>query len=272
ALHGILRVRQFTQDDAHIFVAEEQLVDEVVQFCDLLDSVYRELGFENYAIKLALRPEQRYGSDAEWDQAEQVLREAVAKAGRNTSEFGWEELPGEGAFYAPKLEFHLTDAIGRTWQVGTIQADTVLPERLDATYIGADGEKHRPVMLHRAIIGTFERFIGILIEHYAGKFPLWLAPVQAVVATIVSDADTYAREVVSRLRAAGIRAEADLRNEKINYKVREHSLAKVPNLLVVGRREAEEGTVALRELGKEGQSVLSLDDIIARLAKEALAP
>ncbi|HET9814096.1 MAG TPA: threonine--tRNA ligase, partial [Sphingomicrobium sp.] len=204
ALHGLLRVRQFTQDDAHIFVREDQLVEEVVAFCDLLDSVYRELGFESYAIKLALRPDQRYGSDAEWDRAEQVLRESVAKAGRATPDYGWEELPGEGAFYAPKLEFHLTDAIGRTWQVGTIQADTVLPERLDASYVGEDGQKHRPVMLHRAIIGTFERFIGILIEHYAGKFPLWLAPVQAVVATIVSDADDYAREVAARLSASGI--------------------------------------------------------------------
>jgi threonyl-tRNA synthetase len=273
ALHGILRVRQFTQDDAHIFVTEDQLIDEVVAFCDLLDSVYRELGFDDYAIKLALRPDQRYGSDAEWDHSEQVLRAAVAKAGRNTPEFGWEELPGEGAFYAPKLEFHLTDAIGRTWQVGTIQADTVLPERLDANYIGEDGAKHRPVMLHRAIIGTFERFIGILIEHYAGKFPLWLAPVQAVVATIVSDADDYAREVSAKLAAAGIRVETDLRNEKINYKVREHSLAKVPLLLVVGKREAEEGTVALRRLGsEERQVVLSAEEVTRMIVAEALPP
>jgi len=273
ALHGILRVRQFTQDDAHIFVTGEQLVDEVVEFCNLLDSVYRQLGFENYAIKLALRPDQRYGSDAEWDHAEQVLREAVAKAGRNTPEFGWEELPGEGAFYAPKLEFHLTDAIGRTWQVGTIQADTVLPERLDANYIGEDGQKHRPVMLHRAIIGTFERFIGILIEHYAGKFPLWLAPVQAVVATIVSDADAYAGEVAAKLAVAGVRVETDLRNEKINYKVREHSLAKVPLLLVVGKREAEEGTVAIRRLGSdEHQKVMSLDEAVAMISAEIVPP
>jgi len=272
ALHGLMRVRQFTQDDAHIFCREDQLVSEVAQFCDLLDVVYKDLGFADYAIKLALRPEKRFGTDEMWDWSEQSLRDAVAATGRNTPEWGWEELPGEGAFYAPKLEFHLTDAIGRTWQVGTIQTDTVLPERLDASYVGEDGERHRPVMLHRAILGSYERFIGILIEHYAGKFPLWLAPVQAVVATIVSDADPYAQEVVEKLRAAGIRTEADVRNEKINYKVREHSLAKVPNLLVVGRREAEEGTVALRELGKEGQSVLSLDDIIARLAKEALAP
>ena len=273
ALHGLLRVRQFTQDDAHIFVREDQLIEEIVAFCDLLDSVYRDLGFDNYAIKLALRPEQRYGSDEEWDRSEQVLRDAVAKAGRATAEYGWEELPGEGAFYAPKLEFHLTDAIGRTWQVGTIQADTVLPERLDASYVGEDGQKHRPVMLHRAIIGTFERFIGILIEHYAGKFPLWLAPVQAVVATIVSDADDYAREVVAKLSAAGIRVETDLRNEKINYKVREHSLAKVPLLLVVGKREAEEGTVALRRLGSdEHQKMMSTDEVLAMIKAEAVPP
>ena len=272
ALHGLLRVRQFTQDDAHIFCREDQLIDEIVAFCDLLDSVYRDLGFADYQIKLALRPEQRFGSDAEWDKAEQILREAVAKAGRATEQFGWEELPGEGAFYAPKLEFHLTDAIGRTWQVGTIQADTVLPERLDATYVGDDGEKHRPVMLHRAILGTFERFIGILIEHYAGKLPLWLAPVQAVVATIVSDADGYAEQVTARLRAAGLRAEADLRTEKINYKVREHSVGKVPHLLVVGKREADEGTVALRTLGDERQRVLPLDEAIALLETEATPP
>jgi len=273
ALHGIMRVRQFTQDDAHIFVREDQLVDEIVAFCDLLDSVYRDLGFDKYAIKLALRPEQRYGTDEEWDRAEQVLRDAVEKSGRATEEYGWEELPGEGAFYAPKLEFHLTDAIGRTWQVGTIQADTVLPERLDASYVGEDGQKHRPVMLHRAIIGTFERFIGILIEHHAGKFPLWLAPVQAVVATIVSDADDYAREVAAKLSAAGIRAETDLRNEKINYKVREHSLAKVPLLLVVGKREAEEGTVAIRRLGSENrQLVMSADEALSMIAEEAVPP
>jgi threonyl-tRNA synthetase len=272
ALHGLLRVRQFTQDDAHIFVREDQLVDEVRAFCDLLDSVYKDLGFESYAIKLALRPEKRFGSDAMWDQAEQELRDAVAASGRATEAFGWEELPGEGAFYAPKLEFHLTDAIGRTWQVGTIQSDRVLPERLDASYVGEDGERHRPVMLHRAIIGTFERFIGILIEHFAGKLPLWLAPVQAVVATIVSDADGYAGQVAERLRAAGIRVETDLRNEKINYKVREHSLAKVPHLLVVGKREAEEGTVALRTLGEQQQKVLGLDEAIAWLKGEATPP
>jgi threonyl-tRNA synthetase len=273
ALHGILRVRQFTQDDAHIFVREDQLVDEVVAFCNLLDSVYRDLGFDNYAIKLALRPDKRFGSDAMWDWSEQSLRDAVHAAGRDTPEFGWEELPGEGAFYAPKLEWHLTDAIGRTWQVGTMQTDTVLPERLDAFYIGEDGEKHRPVMLHRAILGTFERFIGILIEHHAGKFPLWLAPVQAVVATIVSDADDYAQEVLAAMRQAGLRAEADVRNEKINYKVRGHSLAKVPLLLVVGKREAEERTVAVRRLGSdEHQKVMTLDEAVRLFAEEAVPP
>src|SRR5690349_3059077 len=272
ALHGIMRVRQFTQDDAHIFVREDQLVDEVRDFCDLLDSVYKDLGFDQYAIKLALRPEKRFGSEEMWDQAEQELRDAVAASGRATEEFGWEELPGEGAFYAPKLEFHLTDAIGRTWQVGTIQSDRVLPERLDASYIGEDGVRHRPVMLHRAVLGTFERFIGILIEHFAGKLPVWLAPTQAVVATIVSDADEYANEVLAKLAAAGIRAESDLRNEKINYKVRDHSLKKVPHLLVVGKREAEEGTVALRTLGAEHQKVMPLDEAIALLKAEATPP
>nr|WP_299857276.1 threonine--tRNA ligase [Sphingomonas bacterium] len=272
ALHGIMRVRQFTQDDAHIFVREDQLIEEVRSFCDLLDGIYRDLGFEKYAIKLALRPDNRFGSDEMWDTAEENLRQAVIASGRATEEFGWEELPGEGAFYAPKLEFHLTDAIGRTWQCGTIQADTVLPERLDASYVGEDGNRHRPVMLHRAILGTFERFIGILIEHHAGRFPMWLAPVQAVVATIVSDADDYAGEVADKLKAAGIRVETDLRNEKINYKVREHSLAKVPNLLVVGKREAEEGTVALRQLGSDRQQFLSLDDVIAQLVQAALPP
>jgi len=273
ALHGILRVRQFTQDDAHIFVTEDQLVDEVVEFCDLLDSVYRDLGFDSYAIKLALRPDKRFGSDEMWDWSEQSLRDAVAATGRNTEQFGWEELPGEGAFYAPKLEFHLTDAIGRTWQVGTIQTDTVLPERLDASYIGEDGQKHRPVMLHRAIIGTFERFLGILIEHYAGKFPLWLAPVQVVVTTIVSDADDYARDVATKFAERGIRVETDIRNEKINYKVREHSLKKVPLLLVVGKREAEEGTVALRRLGsEERQLVMTVDEAISMITEEAVAP
>jgi len=272
ALHGLMRVRQFTQDDAHIFAREDQLVSEIADFCDLLDVVYRDLGFSDYAIKLALRPEKRFGSDEMWDWSEQSMRDAVAATGRNTPEWGWEELPGEGAFYAPKLEFHLTDAIGRTWQVGTIQTDTVLPERLDASYIGEDGAKHRPVMLHRAILGSFERFIGILIEHYAGKLPVWLAPVQAVVATIVSDADDYAHEAVAQLKAAGIRVESDTRNEKINLKVREHSLQKVPFLLVVGKREAEEGTVAIRRMGEQAQQVVPLAEAIALLKGEATPP
>jgi threonyl-tRNA synthetase len=272
ALHGIMRVRQFTQDDAHIFVREDQLVEEVAAFIDLLDVVYRDLGFDKYAIKLALRPDNRFGSEEMWDWSEQSLRDAVAATGRHTDEYGWEELPGEGAFYAPKLEFHLTDAIGRTWQVGTIQTDTVLPERLDASYVGDDGERHRPIMLHRAILGSFERFIGILIEHHAGRFPLWLAPTQVVVATIVSDADDYAHQVAAELRAAGLRVETDLRNEKINYKVREHSLAKVPNLLVVGKREADEGTVALRQLGSERQQILTLAAVVEKLQRDALPP
>ncbi len=273
ALHGIMRVRQFTQDDAHLFVRADQLVDEVKRFCDLLDVIYKDLGFDSYAIKLALRPEKRFGSDEMWDWSEQSLRDAVAATGRDTPEFGWEELEGEGAFYAPKLEFHLTDAIGRTWQCGTLQTDTVLPERLDASYVGEDGNRHRPIMLHRAILGTFERFLGILIEHHAGKFPLWLAPVQAVVATIVSDADGYAEEVAATLAAAGIRVETDLRNEKINYKVREHSLAKVPYLLVLGKREADDRTVAVRPLGTDArQEVIALDALVERLKTEALAP
>ncbi|UVI39830.1 threonine--tRNA ligase [Qipengyuania spongiae] len=271
ALHGLMRVRQFTQDDAHIFCTERQVVEEVRAFCQLADAVYSDFGFE-YDIKLALRPEKRLGSDADWDRAEQELRDAVEEAGMANADYGWEELPGEGAFYAPKLEWHLTDAIGRTWQVGTIQGDRVLPERLDASYVGEDGEKHRPVMLHRAIFGSYERFIGILIEHFAGKLPLWLAPVQAVVATIVSDADGYANEVERQLAAAGIRVESDLRNEKINYKVREHSLAKVPHLLVVGNREAEEGTVAVRTLGQQHQKVMSLAEAIAMLREEATPP
>ncbi|MEM6857013.1 MAG: threonine--tRNA ligase [Pseudomonadota bacterium] len=266
ALHGLMRVRQFTQDDAHIFCTEDQVVEEVEAFISLADTVYRDFGFE-YDIKLALRPEQRFGSDADWDKAEQELRDALSANGLE-----WEELPGEGAFYAPKLEWHLTDAIGRTWQVGTIQSDRVLPDRLDATYIGEDGEKHRPVMLHRAIFGSYERFIGILIEHFAGRLPAWLSPVQAVVATIVSDADDYAKVAVTKLETAGIRVDSDLRNEKINYKVREHSLAKVPYLLVVGKREAEEGTVAMRILGEKEQKVLLLDEAIAMLTKAATAP
>jgi threonyl-tRNA synthetase len=272
ALHGLMRVRQFTQDDAHIFCREDQIVGEIARFCDLLDVVYKDLGGFSYAIKLALRPEKRFGSDAMWDWSEQSMRDAVAATGRDNSDWGWEELPGEGAFYAPKLEFHLTDAIGRTWQVGTIQTDTVLPERLDASYVGEDGARHRPVMLHRAILGSYERFIGILIEHFAGRFPTWLAPVQAVVATIVSDADAYALHVTEALQKAGIRTETDLRNEKINLKVREHSLQKASYMLVVGRREAEEGTVAVRNLAGGDQQVMALADAVALLVAEATPP
>src|SRR5689334_207307 len=268
ALHGIMRVRQFTQDDAHIFCTHDQLVDETKGFCALLDAVYRDLGFADYKVKLATRPDQRIGNDEEWDRAEADLETALKETG-----LPYELLPGEGAFYGPKLEFHLQDAIGRTWQCGTLQLDPQMPQRLGAVYIGEDGGKHHPLMLHRAVLGTFERFIGILIEHHAGKFPLWLAPVQAVVATIVSDADEHARKVLAALTEAGLRAELDLRNEKINYKVREHSLAKVPNLLVLGKREADEGTVALRPLGADArQEVLSLDALIERLKTEALPP
>ena len=272
ALHGLMRVRQFTQDDGHIFCRQDQIVAEIAAFCDLLDVVYKDLGGFSYAIKLALRPEKRFGSDAMWDWSEQSMRDAVKATGRDNADWGWEELPGEGAFYAPKLEFHLTDAIGRTWQVGTIQTDTVLPERLDASYVGEDGNRHRPVMLHRAILGSYERFIGILIEHFAGWFPTWLAPCQAVVATIVSDADDYAGQVAAQLRAAGIRVETDLRNEKINLKVREHSLQKAPYMLVVGRREAEEGTVALRSLKGGEQKVMPLAEAVALITADATPP
>jgi len=267
ALHGLMRVRAFTQDDAHIFCTEDQITAETKIFCDLLISIYRDLGFDQVIVRFADRPPRRAGVDAIWDKAEAALKEATAAAGVETV-----MNPGEGAFYGPKLEFVLRDAIGRDWQCGTLQVDFVLPERLDASYIGEDGQKHRPVMLHRAILGSFERFLGVLIEHYAGRFPLWLAPVQAVVATITQDADAYAGRVLAAAQSAGLRVEADLRNEKINYKVREHSLAKVPVLLVVGKREAEAGNVALRRLGGEAQEVLALDDAIHRLKIEARAP
>ena len=266
-LHGILRVRGFTQDDAHIFCRESQIEEETTRFAHLLHQVYRDLGVELHSVKLALRPELRAGTDEVWDRAESMLERAAVAAGMDV-----EMLPNEGAFYGPKLEFHLKDAIGRTWQCGTLQLDFVLPERLDAEYVAEDGSKQRPVMLHRAILGTFERFLGILIENCAGHFPLWLAPVQVVVATITSDADGFAEEAAGKLRAAGLRVETDLRNEKINYKVREHSLAKVPVLAVVGRREAESGQVALRRLGSEGQQVISLEEAIGALTAEALPP
>jgi threonyl-tRNA synthetase len=267
AIHGIMRVRAFTQDDAHIFCTEDQINTESKDFCDLLMSIYRDFGFDDVVIKFADRPEVRAGDDATWDRAEAALREAIEHSG-----LPYEMNPGEGAFYGPKLEFVLRDAIGRDWQCGTLQVDFVLPERLDAKYIGEDGEAHRPVMLHRAILGSFERFIGVLIEHFAGRFPLWLAPTQIVVATITSDADDYAKEVVAKLEAASLRAVADIRNEKINYKVREHSLAKVPVMLVLGKREAQEKAVTVRRLGQEKQEVLALDQAVDTLKSEAAPP
>ena len=267
ALHGLMRVRAFTQDDAHIFVTEDQITSEGKAFCDLLRSVYKDLGFSDVSVKFSDRPAVRAGSDAVWDKAEAALRDA-AEAGGLALTFN----PGEGAFYGPKLEFVLRDAIGRDWQCGTLQVDFVMPERLGASYVGEDGQKHVPVMLHRAILGSFERFIGILIEHYAGKFPLWLAPLQAVVATIVGEADPYAMKVLEALSAAGIRAKADLSNETINYKVREHSLAKVPYMLVLGRKEAEAGTVALRELGGRAQEVLALAETVSKLKDAVQMP
>ncbi|MCC7167826.1 MAG: threonine--tRNA ligase [Rhodospirillales bacterium] len=267
ALHGLMRVRAFTQDDAHIFCTEDQITAETQAFCELLLGVYADFGFTDVAVKFSDRPPVRAGSDAVWDKAESALKAAARAAGLNPI-----PNPGEGAFYGPKLEFVLRDTIGRDWQCGTLQVDFVLPERLDAAYVGEDGAKHRPVMLHRAILGSFERFIGILVEHYAGKFPLWLAPVQVAVATITNDADAYAAEVAGVLRAAGIRAELDVRNEKIGYKVREHSLAKVPLILALGKREAEERTVALRRLGSQAQESLALDEMLARLTAEARPP
>jgi threonyl-tRNA synthetase len=267
AMHGIMRVRAFTQDDAHIFCTEDQITSETVAFCELLKTVYKDFGFEDVRVKFSDRPATRAGSDETWDRAEKALLDASHAAGLETT-----LNPGEGAFYGPKLEFVLRDAIGREWQCGTLQVDFVLPERLDAAYVGEDGDKHRPVMLHRAILGSFERFIGILIENFAGKFPLWLAPVQVVVATITNDADDYAKTVLARLKAAGLRAEVDLRNEKINYKVREHSLAKVPVMLVVGKREGETTSVAVRRLGGNSQEILALDDAVATLVNEASVP
>ena len=267
ALHGLMRVRAFTQDDAHIFCTEDQIVSETKAFCELLSSVYRDFGFPELQVKFADRPPVRAGDDSTWDRAEQALIEATEAAGLD-----YTLNPGEGAFYGPKLEFDLRDAIGREWQLGTLQVDFVLPERLDASYVGEDGNKHRPVMLHRAILGSFERFLGILIEHYAGRFPLWLAPVQAVVTTITNDADAYAEKVAAACRAAGLRIETDLRNEKINYKVREHSLAHVPAILVVGKREADDGTVTVRRLGSKDQEILALDDAVSHLIAEAVSP
>jgi threonyl-tRNA synthetase len=267
ALHGIMRVRGFTQDDAHIFCAEDQIEAETRKFIEFLSSIYRDLGFEKFRVKFSDRPDTRAGEDAVWDKAETALENATQAAG-----YSYELNPGEGAFYGPKLEFVLTDAIGRDWQCGTLQVDFVLPERLDATYIGRDGEKHRPVMLHRAVLGSFERFIGILIENHAGKLPFWLAPRQVVVAAIVSDADAYCKEVAAKLNAMGVRAETDLRNEKINYKIREHSVGKVPVILACGMKEVEQGTVSLRRLGEQQTSVHPLDEVLQALVNEATPP
>ena len=267
SLHGLMRVRAFVQDDAHIFCAEDAIAGETARFCELLLSVYRDFGFDDVSVKFADRPAERVGSDAVWDRAEAALQEACAAAGMAA-----ERNPGEGAFYGPKLEFALRDAIGRDWQCGTLQVDFVLPERLDASYVAEDGSRRRPVMLHRAILGSFERFLGIVLEHYAGRLPLWLAPVQVVVATITDAGDAHARAAAARLAAAGLRVETDLRNEKIGYKVREHSAAKVPVIAAAGRREAEDGTVTLRRLGGRGQEALALADAAAKLAAEAAVP
>ena len=267
ALHGLMRVRQMTQDDAHIFCREDQIQSETEHFVHLLYSVYGHMGFDNVVIKLATRPEKFGGTIERWDAAEKALGDALRATG-----YDFEIAEGEGAFYAPKLEFHLKDAIGRSWQVGTLQLDYVLPERLDATYVAEDGSRQYAVMLHRAILGSLERFIGMMIENYAGKMPMWLAPTQVVVATIVSEADDYARKLVSQLKAAGIRADLDVRNEKINYKVREHSVGKTPLMFVVGKREAEEGTVSVRRLGTEGQKVEPFMDALVALMAEATAP
>ncbi|MEH6495714.1 MAG: threonine--tRNA ligase [Pseudomonas marincola] len=267
ALHGIMRVRAFTQDDAHIFCTEDQITSETEVFCALLLDIYKDFGFTDVRVKFSDRPETRAGDDAIWDKAEGSLKDAI-----EATDLSYTMNPGEGAFYGPKLEFVLTDAIGREWQCGTLQVDFVLPERLNASYIGEDGAKHRPVMLHRAIFGSMERFIGILIEEYAGRFPLWLAPKQVVVATITDDADDYAQKVLKEVEKRGLRVSLDVRNEKINYKVREHSLAKVPALLVAGRKEAEEGTISVRRLGEKHTKVMSLEDALDALVAEAKVP
>jgi threonyl-tRNA synthetase len=266
-MHGIMRIRGFTQDDAHIFCTEEQITSETVAFCDLLKEVYKAFGFTNILVKFSDRPEKRAGDDATWDKAEGALKAAVNAAGLE-----WTLNPGEGAFYGPKLEFTLMDAIGRPWQCGTLQVDFVLPERLDAAYVAADGSKQRPVMLHRAILGSLERFIGIIIEEYSGKFPLWLSPVQAVVATISEAGDNYAKEVLDILRNAGVRADLDISSNKINYKVREHSTNKVPVIVVVGAKEQETRSVNIRRLGSEQQQSLSLDEFVRQITEETRTP
>ena len=267
ALHGLMRLRAFVQDDAHIFCTEDQVNQETASFCELLMSIYRDFGFDEVIVKFSDRPQMRAGDDGVWDRAERSLKDALDQTGLD-----YAVNPGEGAFYGPKLEFVLRDAIGREWQCGTLQVDFVLPERLDATYVSADGEKRQPVMLHRAILGSFERFIGILVEHYAGRFPLWMAPIQAVVATITNESDSYALEVNEALQSAGLRSEIDLRNETINYKVREHTHAKIPAILVVGAREAEQSTVSLRWLGGKDQEVLALAQAVAKLSDVGKAP
>jgi threonyl-tRNA synthetase len=267
ALHGIMRVRAFTQDDAHIFCTDDQITSESIIFCDLLRQIYKDFGFEDIHVKFSDRPEVRAGDDSTWDRAETALRNACDAAGLETT-----LNPGEGAFYGPKLEFVLRDAIGRDWQCGTLQVDFVLPERLDANYISQDGSKCRPVMLHRAVLGSMERWIGILIEQYSGRFPMWLAPVQGVVTTITGDADTYANIVFEKCKKAGLRIGKDLRNEKINYKIREHSQAKIPAILVVGEREEDQGTVAIRRLGGKTQEILALDEAINKLVQESTPP
>ncbi|MGR3804542.1 threonine--tRNA ligase [Marinibacterium profundimaris] len=267
ALHGIMRVRGFTQDDAHIFCTEDQIQEECARFIDFLANVYKELGFDDFEIRFATRPEKRVGTEESWDYVENALENAIKAVGRD-----YTLEPGDGAFYGPKLDFYLTDAIGRVWQCGTFQVDPNLPERLGASYIAADGDKHRPFMLHRACLGSFERFIGILIENWEGKLPFWLAPRQVVVASITSEADDYVNEVVAKLTAAGVRAEADIRNEKINYKVREHSVGKVPVILAIGHREVEERTVSIRRLGEKKTEVMSLEDVTKALGTEATAP
>ena len=267
ALHGIMRVRAFTQDDAHIFCSEDQITSESITFCDLLRKIYKDFGFEDVRVKFSDRPAVRAGDDETWDRAEEALKSACEAAGLETT-----LNPGEGAFYGPKLEFVLTDAIGRDWQCGTLQVDFVLPERLDANYIASDGSKKRPVMLHRAILGSMERWIGILIEQYAGKFPIWLAPVQAVITTITSDNDDYACKVLEECKKVGLRAAVDTRNEKINYKIREHSNAKIPVILVVGTKEQQDKTVAMRRLGGKSQEILALDEAVNALLKESTPP
>jgi threonyl-tRNA synthetase len=267
ALHGLMRVRAFTQDDAHIFCTEEQITEECVKASQLIHEIYEDFGFDDVLVKYADRPDVRVGSDEVWDHAEAALKKAL-----DVMQVDWTLNPGEGAFYGPKLEFVLRDAIGRDWQCGTVQVDLNMPERLGASYVDADGERRVPVMIHRALFGSLERFFGILVEHYAGHFPLWLSPQQIVVATITDDADDYACEVQAAVTAAGLRSELDLRNEKISYKVREHSVSKIPVLLVVGKREAEERTVAIRRLGGKAQEVLPLDEAVGSLADEARSP